>query len=402
MGTRRISTEHGSFTLFFTRRSPFSNFHPAKFEARGIDLRWQIFNCVEQFYEYNKAVTYHCYKESEDMMLEKDPKVIKSMGAYLKDHDGRWDIEWQFLKQAVMNRALEAKFSQNEHLLYLLFLTKDTRLVECSPTDAVWGIGISIDDIQAGNPNQWKGQNLLGNIMGTVRDRLWNDHKYRKIRGQAELTIRTSKNILNDFEIALATAHRYDFDQMSDVRSDLDGYYNYKKRSFNMLNSQSHDELDTLTSKRMRMSSPIREPYHNSRPSRVPNKINLNKTKRHRSDSPSPVRRVAIVETDLRIKRKYYSQDQEEEKESVEKRDNTISSIPSKVGIDMKNVEKNTEMFCGIESGQINKRVSGSAICSTGIGNKENKLMSDVPSLNKKNERMATIDVLMSKMGSLV
>ena len=50
-----------------------------------------------------------------------------------------------------------------------MLATKEHILVEASPVDAIWGIGLAVDDPQLANPQQWRGQNLLGFILMRVR-----------------------------------------------------------------------------------------------------------------------------------------------------------------------------------------------------------------------------------------
>uniref|UniRef100_A0A0K0DH38 DUF1768 domain-containing protein n=1 Tax=Angiostrongylus cantonensis TaxID=6313 RepID=A0A0K0DH38_ANGCA len=146
MGTRRVSSPCGDFTLFFTMQSPFSNFHPCVFEQTAMDGSRKQFSCVEQFYmHYRLMIT----------ELSWDSIVI-----------GCSDV---------MASALEAKFVQNAQLRHLLFLTHGSRLVECSPYDLIWGIG----DPDAVNPSRWRGKNRLGSLMDAVREKLWAMDEYR-------------------------------------------------------------------------------------------------------------------------------------------------------------------------------------------------------------------------------
>ena len=45
-------------------------------------------------------------------------------------------------------------------------------LVEASPVDKIWGIGMAADNSKCENPNNWKGLNLLGFALMEARDEL--------------------------------------------------------------------------------------------------------------------------------------------------------------------------------------------------------------------------------------
>lgn len=65
-----------------------------------------------------------------------------------------------------------AKFTQHPDLLRFLLSTGDRVLVEASPVDAIWGIGLAANDPQSADPARWQGLNLLGFALMVVRDRL--------------------------------------------------------------------------------------------------------------------------------------------------------------------------------------------------------------------------------------
>lgn len=69
-----------------------------------------------------------------------------------------------------MKTGLIEKFSQNPDLKKALVRTGDAILVEASPFDKIWGIGISAKDAQKNKP--WEGENLLGKALMEVRDNI--------------------------------------------------------------------------------------------------------------------------------------------------------------------------------------------------------------------------------------
>jgi len=69
-------------------------------------------------------------------------------------------------------RGSIAKFGQRGELRNFLLSTGDRMLVEASPDDPVWGIGLEADDPRAADPRTWQGQNLLGFALMTARRHL--------------------------------------------------------------------------------------------------------------------------------------------------------------------------------------------------------------------------------------
>lgn len=65
-----------------------------------------------------------------------------------------------------------AKFGQHRRLRDFLVGTGSRVLVEASPRDRVWGIGLAADDGRAGSPERWPGLNLLGFALMEVRRQL--------------------------------------------------------------------------------------------------------------------------------------------------------------------------------------------------------------------------------------
>ena len=149
---------------FFGRESFLSNFHFAEFTYRGIK-----YSSVEKYYQAEKCrfagdrVTYH------KIMRSNDPRIIKRLSKTIR---GLNHVHWDMIKEAVMNRGVWAKFSQNPQLKNLLLATEDKMLVECNPFDRFYSAGLHKNSPEIDDPSLWKGRNILGNILQEVRHRL--------------------------------------------------------------------------------------------------------------------------------------------------------------------------------------------------------------------------------------
>jgi ribA/ribD-fused uncharacterized protein len=97
------------------------------------------------------------------------PKIAKQLGRKVK---GFKEDVWQNSRFELVVEGNLAKFSQNDLLGQFLTGTGDRVLVEASPVDRVWGIGMSAADDRATNPEQWRGLNLLGFALMEVRQQL--------------------------------------------------------------------------------------------------------------------------------------------------------------------------------------------------------------------------------------
>ena len=76
---------------------------------------------------------------------------------------------WLQHRFEIVVKANQYKFGQNEKLKEFLLSTGDRVLVEASPVDKIWGIGLASDNPSIENPNLWKGLNLLGYALMEVR-----------------------------------------------------------------------------------------------------------------------------------------------------------------------------------------------------------------------------------------
>jgi ribA/ribD-fused uncharacterized protein len=152
------------FVLFWRPDSVFSQWHPATFVVGG-----RTFGCAEQFMMHGKAVLFGDAAIAEAILAAASPREHKALGRKVKGFD---DARWRAAREGIVYAGSEAKFTQNPAMLAALLATAPARLVEASPMDRIWGIGMSSASPDATRPEKWRGQNLLGGILTRLRDAL--------------------------------------------------------------------------------------------------------------------------------------------------------------------------------------------------------------------------------------
>jgi ribA/ribD-fused uncharacterized protein len=154
----------GGFTFFWRPDSPFSQWHPARFEVGG-----NTFTCAEQFMMHGKAVLFDDPEVAAEILATEDPRNHKALGRKVRGFD---DKIWKREREAIVMAGNRAKFGQNDALREALLATAPTELVEASPTDRIWGIGMTSSNPDCLDRTKWRGQNLLGQILTRLRDEL--------------------------------------------------------------------------------------------------------------------------------------------------------------------------------------------------------------------------------------
>ena len=129
------------------------------------------YNCAEQYMMSQKALVFGDKATFDKIMLEDDPAKMKKLGRKVANYD--IDI-WDKYKYEVVVRGNYAKFSQNDILKQFLIETGNAVLVEASPYDTIWGIGMDRKTALDSRVEDWKGENLLGCALMEVRDWLRN------------------------------------------------------------------------------------------------------------------------------------------------------------------------------------------------------------------------------------
>ena len=152
------------YTFFFTEASPFSQWYRCTFVVDG-----RTFGCAEQFMMHGKAMLFADPETAAKIVAADHPRDHKALGRKVHGFD---DKAWRDARERIVKDGNRAKFTQNAELLALLLATRGTTLVEASPFDKIWGIGLAATDPRANDPAKWRGGNLLGKILTELRDEL--------------------------------------------------------------------------------------------------------------------------------------------------------------------------------------------------------------------------------------
>ncbi|MDC9596511.1 NADAR family protein [Xenorhabdus anantnagensis] len=144
-------------------------------------------SCLSQWYlaqftiDDIKYVSTEHYMMAEKARLFNDPEALKKIihaktpeaaKAYGREIRGFNQSIWDEHRLKIVIEGNSAKFSQNKSLAEFLLNTGDKILVEASPVDRIWGIGLAENSININNPLTWDGLNLLGFALMAVRDKL--------------------------------------------------------------------------------------------------------------------------------------------------------------------------------------------------------------------------------------
>ncbi|MEU9733998.1 NADAR family protein [Streptomyces sp. NPDC048002] len=106
--------------------------------------------------------------EAERLVLAAGhPSEAKNAGRLVRGFD---EPTWARERFRIVVEGSVHKFSSDENLRTFLLSTGRRVLVEASPVDRVWGIGLSTKDTAAWHPAQWQGPNLLGFALMEARE----------------------------------------------------------------------------------------------------------------------------------------------------------------------------------------------------------------------------------------
>jgi hypothetical protein len=143
-----------------------SQWWPATFSVEGLD-----FATAEHYMMWRKAKLFGDDEVADKVLTVGHPSEAKALGRQVRDFDqGVWESE----RFDIVVAGSVAKFGQHDDLRAFLRATGDRVLVEASPRDRIWGIGMAASNPAAEDPAQWRGHNLLGFALMRAREILDN------------------------------------------------------------------------------------------------------------------------------------------------------------------------------------------------------------------------------------
>ncbi|MFA1538520.1 NADAR family protein [Actinomadura monticuli] len=156
------------FLFFWGHQKPgpgyLSQWWPSPFTVEGT-----TYATAEHYMMAGKARLFGDEETAAAVIAASHPREAKDLGRRVRDFD---EETWRANRVAIVTTANEAKFGQNAELRDYLLGTGGRVLVEASPLDRVWGIGLAAGDPRAEQVSSWQGENLLGFALMSVRDSL--------------------------------------------------------------------------------------------------------------------------------------------------------------------------------------------------------------------------------------
>lgn len=124
---------------------------------------------AEHYMMAGKARLFNDETALQNILSARDPGAAKHYG---REVTGFVQGVWEKHRFEIVVRGNMVKFSQHDELRGFLLATGNRVLVEASPIDRIWGIGLTEDDADSHFPEKWQGLNLLGYALMEVRSRL--------------------------------------------------------------------------------------------------------------------------------------------------------------------------------------------------------------------------------------
>lgn len=147
----------------------FSQWHHSNFTDPDIPTKYSdhIFTSCEMYMMFRKAVLFGDAEHADAILKQHDCKKVKALGRLIRGFNNEI---WEATREYIVTRGNYLKFSQNPELKRKLLDTQGKHIVEASPRDRIWGVGLGKDSRYIQNPAMWRGLNLLGKCLDRARE----------------------------------------------------------------------------------------------------------------------------------------------------------------------------------------------------------------------------------------
>jgi len=147
-----------------------SNFQRTSFKHH-VDNKEYTFTSTEQAFMFYKACTFGDNDIAQQILSTNHPNEARLLGRKVKNYD---DKVWDKIREQVFYSLNLSKYTQDKKLQKMLLDSKfDGKIfVEASPIDRIWGVGLDENNPLIDDEDNWKGRNLLGNILTRIRKHL--------------------------------------------------------------------------------------------------------------------------------------------------------------------------------------------------------------------------------------
>ncbi|MFJ8544236.1 NADAR family protein [Streptomyces sp. NPDC093586] len=141
-----------------------SQWWPSPFTVDGVE-----YATAEHWMMAGKARLFGDAEAERRVLAAGHPAEAKKAGRLVRGFD---EAVWERERFRIVVEGSVHKFASAPALRAFLLNTGERVLVEASPVDRVWGIGLTADDEGATDPERWRGANLLGFALMVARERL--------------------------------------------------------------------------------------------------------------------------------------------------------------------------------------------------------------------------------------
>ncbi|MEW2078170.1 NADAR family protein [Streptomyces sp. NPDC012403] len=141
-----------------------SQWWPSPFTVDGVE-----YATAEHWMMAAKARLFGDPEGERRVLAAGHPSQAKKAGRLVRGFD---EETWLRERFGIVVEGSVHKFAAHDDLRGFLLGTGERVLVEASPVDRVWGIGLAAGDEGASDPERWRGPNLLGFALMEARRRL--------------------------------------------------------------------------------------------------------------------------------------------------------------------------------------------------------------------------------------